>query len=177
MSEIGFSCTRCGYCCRTLFVEQSGVINGLCLTEDEITLFDPKLVSPYMALGVEEPTNIIMYQLNQAVCPYINKKNECNVYDRRPLVCQSYPVQVTVMGSFVENDCPQSKYIQNNEFLTTEAGLKTNLYVMNKFAKYRTKQSKMWFFNLATKKWVIAKKPIKKLSKKPAYKSGLYGNK
>ena len=153
MSEIGFSCSKCGWCCRTLLVEQF----GLFLTEDEKTLFDSKYVAPYMALGIDKPSNIIAYQLNQAVCPYINENNNCTIYNKRPLACQSYPIQVTILGSMVEADCPQAKYLQKDGSLMTESGIKANQYIMAKIRKYCKKGSKMWLFNLATKKWTIAR--------------------
>ena len=53
-------------------VETFGILSGLSLTEIERSLFDPKLISPSMALGNKKTINIITYQLNQAVCPHID---------------------------------------------------------------------------------------------------------
>jgi hypothetical protein len=66
MSILDFKCTKCGYCCRNLLAEEFGITSGLSLTEKEICLFDPKFVSPHMALGNEKTINIITFQLNQA---------------------------------------------------------------------------------------------------------------
>lgn len=155
MSILDFTCTKCGQCCRNLLNDEFGITQGLTLTEIEINLFDPKFVKPNMALGNEKTINIITYQLNQAVCPYIDESNNCKIYDKRPLMCQSYPVEVTVLGSIVREDCPQSFCIANDGTSLPEAGLILNQYLTQKFKKFWYKGSLLWFFDLSTNKWTI----------------------
>jgi len=155
MSVIDFACTKCGYCCRNLLNDEFGITQGLSLTEIEINLFDPTFVKPNMALGNQTTRNVITYQLNQAVCQHIDESNNCKIYDKRPLVCQSYPVEVTVRGGIVRADCPQSFSIPNDGTALTEAGLIFNQYLKEKFNQFWDKGSILWFFDLSTNKWTI----------------------
>ena len=160
MSILDFTCIKCGKCCRNLLVEDWGITNGLELTDKEIDLSDPKFVKPHMGLGNLKTVNIISYQLNLAVCPYIDEKNNCKIYNRRPLVCQSYPVEVTPMGSIIREDCPQSFSIPRDGTALTESGLIFNQYVLKKFDQFNAKDSLLWVFDLSSDKWTIVPDPF-----------------
>lgn len=71
-------------------MEEFGMLQGLCLTKEEAKEFDPKFIMPYIAIGDKEPTTIVYYQLILADCPHLNEKNECKIYEKRPLIC-SFP--------------------------------------------------------------------------------------
>jgi len=76
----------CGTCCKNLLEDANGIINGLFLTHKEKKLFPARLVSPKVALGKRKPEKMIAYQLNVAVCPHLNERNGCEIYDTRPLI-------------------------------------------------------------------------------------------
>ena len=160
MSETEFKCSKCGYCCRTLFAYFGVVIMGLSLTKNETCLFDKKYIFPHMAIGTKEPTEVIMYQLALAKCPHLNEKNECLIYEKRPLACQCYPVDANPMSISVSEDCPQAVLLKGESYVT-EAQVKKNEYIFNAYRRFPDKNFKMWFFDLATRKWLLADK-IKK---------------
>src|SRR4030042_6764260 len=107
MKEITFNCTKCGLCCKNLLDERDGNIVGLCLTKKETRMFDPKYISPQVGIGKEKVEKIIGYQLNVAVCPHLGEKNNCEIYDKRPLVCQTFPFEPA--RETVSRKCPQIK--------------------------------------------------------------------
>ena len=92
MSEI-FQCKKCGTCCRNLFDDIEGIRMGLVLTAKEVSLFPSEMISPSSALGTEKRKKIITYQLNANTCPHIDNKNNCLIYEKRPLRCKSYPYE------------------------------------------------------------------------------------
>ena len=162
MSVIIFECQKCGTCCRNLLENQNVVTNGLFLTAKETRLFPSKLISPQVAIGVKKPKNIISYQFNVNVCPHINEKNECRIYDKRPLACKSFPLEVTLLGSTASVQCPIiGRRMKEGEFREAEfsapeieASEKINNYLWNRYQKYFKVGSKMWNFDLKTKKWI-----------------------
>jgi hypothetical protein len=134
---------------------EKGIILGLFLTEKETSFFNPKQICPQCGIGVERPENIIAFQLNLGVCPHISEKNECKIYDRRPLACQSFPIEPTPLGNIVNAECPQAGSLTRNpELVFSEAGEKILRYLGKGFVKYRKRGSKLWYFNLGTKRWV-----------------------
>lgn len=162
MIETDFKCSRCGFCCRALLSLKSGVVMGMSLTKEEVDMFDPKYISPCMAIGTDKPSHIIIYQLNRGICPFINEKNECKIYQKRPLVCQSFPIEVTFMGGIVHSECSQSKVLPKDGTAITDAGIKINQYILKNFKEISSKKRKMWYYDLATKKWVVASNPFLK---------------
>jgi Fe-S-cluster containining protein len=155
MNYFKFKCSRCGACCRNLLTDEFGVLSGLSLTEEEICFFDSELIKPNMGLGNGKSINIITYQLNQSVCPHIDEKNKCKIYEKRPLVCQSYPVEVSVSGGIVRPECPQSFNIPKDGSALTDAGLIFNQILLKKFKQKGDKESILWFFDLSTNRWTI----------------------
>jgi Fe-S-cluster containining protein len=153
-----FVCKRCGVCCRNLLETKDGIQRGLPLTDKETALFPQELVSPKLAIGVAEPKVVILYQLNVNVCPYINSQNACVKYEKRPLMCQSFPV---VAGD-LSNRCTVFSYrlkgVSYSDSYSMEkqlaASVKFTLYLGNRVKKYYRKDLKVWEYDLAKRRWV-----------------------
>jgi len=166
MSTLGvitFECQKCGTCCRNLLEDVDGITNGLFLTQRERELFPSELISPKLAIGVGKPRRVIAYQLNINVCPHLDEKHECRIYDRRPLACQSFPFEYMIYsGPTVSVKCPvigsRMKKGEQREVEVSEvevgASEKMNRYIINRSRKYRKKGLSMWNYDLETKLWV-----------------------
>ncbi|MEK6874517.1 MAG: YkgJ family cysteine cluster protein [Nanoarchaeota archaeon] len=97
-----FQCYRTGKCC-TNIKGKNGF--GLLLFDTEATEFltqgknlghIPKLEYVIKLEPKTKTKVIILIQLAETNCPFLNKENmECRIYEKRPLVCRSYPVQST----------------------------------------------------------------------------------
>jgi Fe-S-cluster containining protein len=159
MSEIVFHCRKCGTCCRSLLEYVNGVKTGLLLAIKETNLFPSEMVSPKLAVGTTKPEAIISYQLNVDACPYISEKNECRVYDKRPLICKSFPY---VLGG-MSRKCPQ---IGNQMMVEIdlwaidaeiEASKKLNEHILNRAEKLsqKGKRQRVWEFDLEENKWIF----------------------
>jgi len=149
---------KCGTCCRSLLEESEGVLKGLTLTANETDLFPSSMVSPQTALGRKKPARIINYQLNVDYCPHINQRNECEIYDKRPLICRAFPY---IQGNFSVK-CPIFKKLFKREGLRVtfpmshaevEASLKRDRLTQNLLKRYWKKGSKMWIYDLRSKQW------------------------
>ena len=142
-----------------------GIIHGLALTYKETRLFPANLVSPQYAIGKRGPKHKTTYQLNVDICPYINEKNGCMIYDKRPLSCKSYPNEPYPFGNVVDVDCKSiGSQMKSGEYREVDmpqaekvAGDKMMRYIWTRFRKYRKKGSKVWKFNLRTRKWMTTK--------------------
>lgn len=153
-----FECQRCGTCCRNLLETKNYIRRGLPLTEQEVSLFPQELVSPKLAIGATEPKIVILYQLNVNVCPYINDKNECGKYEKRPLMCQSFPV---VAGG-LSNRCRVFSYRKVGVSYADpypmkrqlEASNKFDAYLRNRIKKHYRKNLKVWEYDLSTGQWI-----------------------
>jgi len=149
---------KCGTCCRNLLEEREGLLKGLTLTAQETCLFPSDMVSPQTATGRKKPEHIIDYQLNANDCPHIDEKNECRIYDRRPLVCRAFPyiqgnfsVKCPVLGRLFKK--PGLRITFPVPDAEAEADLKRDRYFQNRLKKYLKKGSKIWVFDLATRQW------------------------
>lgn len=162
MSVIIFECKKCGTCCRNLVEDSNGITNGLFLTSKEIRLFPSKLISPQTAIGVNKPKRIVSYQLNVNVCPYINERNECKIYNKRPLSCRAFPFEIVGFAPTASVKCSvigsqmREGELRPVEFspVELEAGQKINRYIMNRYRKYAKKKTNLWKFDLKTGKWI-----------------------
>lgn len=158
MSEI-FQCKKCGTCCRNLLEDVQGIRKGLVLTAKEVSLFPSEMISPSLAVGTEKRKRVITYQLHVNICPHIDNKNECLIYDKRPLMCKAFPYN---SGNF-SNKCTVLSYRKVGQFysdvepseLQIDASKKLNRYGWNRFRKYFIKGIKVWQYDLATKNWVF----------------------
>jgi Fe-S-cluster containining protein len=160
MVELGeFQCQRCAKCCRNLLELRDDILRGLPLTEKEAQLFPKEIVSPKLGIGLTEVKEIVLFQLNVNCCPNINERNECKVYPKRPLMCQSFPI---VAGS-VSNRCTVFQYrrpgLQYSEpyRLTrqVEASEKLEEYTQNRMHKHHKNKLRIWEYDLKTKKWIL----------------------
>lgn len=168
MSDLVFKCKKCGTCCQALFVEEFGMLAGLCLTEEEAKNFDPKLIAPYIAIGDKKPTTIIYYQLVLSDCPHLNEKNECKIYEKRPLICRVFPVHPDPIRVQIMPKCPQiAKYwtkegelcpvmIDDDEI--EDALTKINILALTHRKECIEKGLEFWYFDLATRSWHLSKK-------------------
>jgi Fe-S-cluster containining protein len=145
-------------------VNEGGVLSGLCLTKEESKEFDQRLVVPYLATGDKEPSNIIFYQLVLADCPHLNEKNECKIYDKRPLICRVFPLHPELGRVVLLPKCPQiGKYwtkagepcpvIIDNKEIEDASSKITHLFLIHR-KECIDKNSKFWYFDLATKNWI-----------------------
>ena len=158
MSEI-FQCKKCDTCCRNLLDDIRGIRKGLILTAKEVNLFPSEMISPSLAIGTEKRKKAITFQLNANTCPHIDNKNECLIYDKRPLMCKAFPyesgnfsIKCTVFSSRKVGqtycDFAPSRF-------QIDASEKLNRYARNRFQKYFRKGIKVWEYDLATKNWVL----------------------
>ena len=169
MSDMLFECKKCGSCCGGLFVYEHGVVSGLSLTEEEAKLFEPKQVAPYMAIGDEKPRTIFFYQLTLTDCPQINEKNECKIYEKRPLICRAFPVHPKFGRAEIMPRCPQvgryfsgvgtkcPVYIDDDKIETAVRQIILNALIWKQ--KCKQERLKLWIFDLATKRWIVDNNP------------------
>lgn len=88
-------CEKCGKCCSNLRVGDKKT--GLTLFPDEIHLFPEQTLKPHMAKGADAPTTIFTYQHTENLCIHL-EDNLCNIYEKRPLMCRSFPVKLGPSG-------------------------------------------------------------------------------
>lgn len=95
MSE--FRCIRCGFCCLHLRGPMLGQVHGLTLMPHETSLFPGELIKPlFRYLGSDVAW---LYQLDVDVCPHYS--NGCLIYDRRPMMCRAFPMEVSYFGRLI----------------------------------------------------------------------------
>ena len=154
-----FNCLQCATCCRNLIETREGKSSGITLTDKEASIFPSNLVSPKFALGLDAPKIIILYQLNVKCCPYVNENNVCQIYEKRPLICQSFPV---ISGS-ISNKCKvfsyrkvglvySEPYAMNKQL---EASNKLDKYIKTRIRKNFQKGIRLWEYDLNTKQWIF----------------------
>ena len=135
-----FECKKCGKCCRNLRGRTKrkeppslppDLFGNLSMSERTIMLFewevtDLQLVAEGLTVDFrvkpdfmiwDDLSNVplvLSWNLDHDDCPFISKENRCLAQDRKPLVCQSYPLQVSgLVGetdrmSFLLSDCPNA---------------------------------------------------------------------
>jgi len=97
MAKIDFKCLQCGRCCKHLLVETEYGLAGLSLFPEEKNLFPSELISPNVGIGwgiPSGPKHVTTYQLNVSGCPHLSKGNLCDIHNKRPLVCQAFPLRL-----------------------------------------------------------------------------------
>jgi Fe-S-cluster containining protein len=153
-----FECQRCATCCRNLLEEKAGAVRGLTLTETETQLFPAEMVLPKLAVGETKPEVTILYQLDAKSCPHITKENSCPIYEKKPLMCRSFPV---VAGA-ISNRCRFFSYRKVGVSYSEPFHMKEQLqasdrltkHIQNSIRKKYKKGLKLWEFDLNTKKWL-----------------------
>lgn len=124
IETIGFECTRCGKCCRgldeehtaTVFPDEVRAIQG----EDSPAWDEVARPTPFgLSEADGEPTGeTFEWALQTDSCGdctfYDAEAEACSIYDRRPLVCRTYPFSIAVgdgesmasLGSVVDSEGP-----------------------------------------------------------------------
>jgi len=164
--EAIFRCQKCGTCCRNLVKNVGNVTIGLFLTSKETHLFPSKLIFPQISVGVNKPEKTIAYQLNVYACPHINDKNECMIYDKRPLVCKSFPLEITPIEVIMHRECPViAVLVKEGEArrigwsaVEIKANQKIRMYMSNRYERYFKVGLKAWTFDLRSKEWIRTSK-------------------
>jgi Fe-S-cluster containining protein len=160
-----FKCLHCGECCKNLFDNIGGEKRGLTLTVEESLLFPNEIVAPLAAFGLKNPETVFLYQLSLNNCPQINKENKCAIYEKRPLVCRSFPL---TQGSF-STKCTRFWFFKNfpeNSVkiaidwgtIQLNAEKQLDAYIMDVFKRNFLQGIGSWFFDLENKTWKLKKR-------------------
>lgn len=94
-----FECLKCGNCCRNF--GSDGSFSGLPLFEWEKEEFEKIAKEKKINLEIK-PTNILFdkmskeyvcltFSMKNQPCPFL-KNNVCSIYEKRPIVCRSFPL-------------------------------------------------------------------------------------
>ncbi len=116
-----FQCTKCGNCCKNFTggqpqdkteipnIQPGGLIQlsepTLVLYDWEKDLFPKKNIEPFWAFfdSKNEQTIIFKYTLNLNTCPFL-KDGSCSIYDKRPIMCRSYPCNMNSINGQMNLD-------------------------------------------------------------------------
>jgi len=160
-----FECLKCGECCRNLHikVEKIGTV-GLFLLPNERGLFPAETVIPLYGAGLKgksrpRPEVIFAYQILQSICPHLTEENLCDVYDRRPIACRAFPLQIIML----DRRCTWVK----ERFQEGESTPRSNIdlgnmqkyhdMLFNYIGSYAKEYLYMWAWDLSSQKWVKTK--------------------
>lgn len=148
-------------------MHEFGIVSGLCLTEEEAKMFEPKLIVPYVAIGDKKPTTVIFYQFILSDCPHLNEKNECKIYEKRPLICKVFPINPNLNRVILVPKCPQiGKFggkagemcpVIIDDAVIEKASKEISIIFLSVQKECKEKGLKIWFFDLSTRKWVVSK--------------------
>jgi Fe-S-cluster containining protein len=165
LSLEAFTCLKCGNCCKDLFDTRGGEKRGLTLTIEESYLFSDKLITPLAAFGFEAPSVIFLYQLSTKDCPHTNKENQCGIYQKRPLVCQAFPLS---QGRFSTKcklfwflkDFPENtvKVVIDWGKTQLEAERRLDDYIIAAFKNNFAQRIGSWSFDLDDGTWKLKKR-------------------
>jgi Fe-S-cluster containining protein len=160
-----FRCRECGLCCHDLLDDRGGTKRGLTLTTKEASLFNPNLIVPLAAFGYEKPETIFLYQLETNDCPFVDQKNKCLIYEKRPLVCRAFPLS---QGSFSTKcalfrflkDFPENMVKVYMDWGKTQLDAERALdeYIVASFRENFSEGIATWSFDLASERWVMKKR-------------------
>lgn len=157
-----FSCIRCGKCCEGLVSEDKGVLRGLTLLPDEISLFPLGMVEPAIGVGRGprcESFNVVAYQLVADVCPH-RGDGLCLVYARRPSSCRQFPFSLEPgdEGPLIGFDmnCPSvsALLVSGGGLELSELEAAGRLYRLKVLLVENPRRA--WFYDLGTHRWVRA---------------------
>ena len=149
-------CVQCGRCCSHLRKGDETV--GLTLFPEEIHPFPESTVKPHLGKGIEGHTKVFTYQHTENVCVNL-RDNLCTIYDRRPLMCRSFPVKVGARGLTFSPGCKafiktvkNSKKSKNRDMEEVRAALEIaeRLY---KFHSSLEEGEGKFRYNLLTDMW------------------------
>lgn len=127
-----FKCKQCGHCChlegyksKPERKEKSGLLLSLFSDENSrLPLFEwevkrlnklakekgidlnIKPASVFYSTRTNE-TLIIMWDISEDICPFLNKENRCMIYEDRPIVCRMFPFKGGFSTGFADmGNCP-----------------------------------------------------------------------
>ena len=131
------------------------------LTKKETALFESKDVAPQFAIVPIEQKRIVFYQMKTSPCPHLNSQNKCRIYEKRPLICRSFPI----MADYISSRCkvfskrkPGQIYQDVYPMIEMkEASKKISRYVMENFGKELKTGVQEWEYDLASRKWILRK--------------------
>lgn len=128
-----FKCQKCAWCCKNF-----GKLGWLPVydwekdkLEEEANERGINLTFVPVDLIIDKRTNIsicFQFGMKNEPCPFLDEKDECSIYDSRPLICKAYPLAKEVLlrdpprfdlSSF--GHCPN---LDAKELLITEFGIK-----------------------------------------------------
>jgi len=91
---VRFDCQQCGACCR---------VNHAALTYGEVKRLTSRLRRDdfYEQGSIAHPLYGISYSgcrlaYAEGHCTFLTNENKCQIYDRRPLICRTYPFAITI---------------------------------------------------------------------------------
>ena len=116
-----FECHGCGNCCRSVYRSKK-LHNGFFVSDAEAEWLREEAkkqkiqisFKPYESIADKNSKKLIVksWRLNHDSCPFFSA-GKCTVYDRRPLICRSFPVVNTGLHggqAFVRSlICPSEK--------------------------------------------------------------------
>lgn len=160
-SRSDFQCLKCGSCCRNTVETINGIQRGIILTKKETVLFPPETVTQQYAIGPAKKRKIVFYQMKVAPCPHLDNENKCRIYEKRPLICKSFPI----MAGCISSKCKAFSYRKPGQTYQDiypmsemrEASNKISRYITLKFGKDLMAGAQEWEFDLATKRWILRK--------------------
>ena len=177
---IRFNCMKCGKCCQNLIkINVDGIASGLSLRNQELSLFPQENIVPHIRIGRSpdwsKPQIILRHQLNMNICPHIGTDNSCNIYGKRPLVCQSFPLIPVYPWNIVIADAISCSFVDKIEKnigsldgviiskknfkgfieLNKAEQILQSHWKKNGISKYPLEAKTLWFFYLNTMRWEL----------------------
>ena len=170
VSLLKFECLKCANCCRELItplpIGTGQIHQGLCLFEEETSLFSSEKVMPLGGYGVD-PYNrrfkVVSFQFIENKCPHL-KGRSCSIYDKRPLSCQSYPVSPNPRGfdtkSFwIDPECSWAKkYMPEGNPKKVRLGeerFALSEILSRRMLMREAYRGLLWLFDLKKMEWIL----------------------
>jgi Fe-S-cluster containining protein len=131
------------------------------LTKNETELFPAEAIAPQYAVGTVNQKKIILYQMKVGPCPKLSPENKCQIYEKRPLICRSFPI----MADYISSKCKAFSYRKPGQIYQDiypmtemkEANAKISRFVEAKIKKASKTGMREWEYDLASKKWILRK--------------------
>lgn len=99
-----FQCIKCGKCCKNLKqVNENIPYKGLLIFEWEAHILTQKAQDLGIKISIltghsfyDQKSNqliVLHWVLNHENCPFLSERNECLIYEDRPLICKLFPIE------------------------------------------------------------------------------------
>ncbi len=150
-------CASCVKCCSNLRTGKEET--GLTLFTDEVHLFPPELVRPFIGRGVDGATSIFTFQHTLKVCVHLSDK-KCGIYENRPLMCRSFPVRLEERGVTFSSGCVGvlNTLKKGGGLEEYQVEIQSSIEMVEKLRKFQNSfepDEKRWRYNLIEEKWEI----------------------